>query len=134
MKTIKGTKRDLVAILKGLLEVQELEGAEFGMAVAKNLKLLQDKLQDIEDMGQVSPQFLAVAREVAQLTQDEKLDEAKKLEDANINLLEERKTQLAVVDKALEKTASIKLYTIARRMLPKVITGKQIYGITTILE
>jgi|6_EtaG_2_1085325.scaffolds.fasta_scaffold120916_2 hypothetical protein len=134
MKTIKGTKRDLVAILKGLLEVQELEGAEFGMAVAKNLKLLQDKLQDIEDMGQVSPQFLAVAREVAQLTQDEKLDEAKKLEDANINLLEERKTQLAVVDKALEKTASIKLYTIARRMLPKVITGKQIYGITKILE
>ena len=134
MKTIKGTKRDLVAILKGLLEVQELEGAEFGMAVAKNLKLLQDKLQDIEDMGQVSPQFLAVAREVAQLTQDEKLDEAKKLEDANINLLEERKTQLAVVDKALEKAASIKLYTITRRMLPKVITGKQIYGITKILE
>ena len=134
MKTIKGTKRDLVAILKGLLEVQELEGAEFGMAVAKNLKLLQDKLQDIEDMGQVSPKFLAVAREVAQLTQDEKLDEAKKLEDANINLLEERKTQLAVVDKALEKAASIKLYTITRRMLPKVITGKQIYGITKILE
>lgn len=41
MKQIKGTKRDLVAILKGLLEVQDLPGKDFGIAVAQNLQLLQ---------------------------------------------------------------------------------------------
>ena len=94
MKTIKVKKRELVTILKGLLEVQDLPGVEFGMAVAQNLKLLQDKLQDIEDMGQVSPKFLAVAKEIAELTNDgdkEKMEEAKKLEEANLDLLEERK-------------------------------------------
>ena len=80
-------------------------------------------------MGQVSPKFLAVAKEIAELTNDgdkEKMEEAKKLEEANLDLLEERKKQLAVVDEALEDKASIKLHTITRKMLPQTITGKQI--------
>lgn len=134
MKQIKGTKRDLVAILKGLLEVQDLPGKDFGIAVAQNLQLLQKKLQDIEEMGTVSPKFLEIANEIGRLTKEERFEEAEKLEKENDHLLEERKKQLKEVEKELDNKASIKLHIIERKILPSTITGKQIYGITKILE
>ena len=134
MKQIKGTKRDLVAILKGLLEVQDLPGKDFGIAVAQNLELLQSKLQDIEKMGTVSSKFLEIANAINQLTKEEKIEEAQKLEHENQHLLDERRDQLSQVEIALDVKASIKLHIIERRILPDTISGKQIYGITRILE
>tara|TARA_R110002050_G_scaffold47432_1_gene110720 strand:- start:327 stop:731 length:405 start_codon:yes stop_codon:yes gene_type:complete len=134
MKQIKGTKRDLVAILKGLLEVQDLPGKDFGIAVAQNLELLQSKLQDIEKMGTVSSKFLEIANVINQLTKEEKIEEAQKLEHENQHLLDERRDQLSQVEIALDVKASIKLHIIERRILPDTISGKQIYGITRILE
>ena len=134
MKQIKGTKRDLVAILKGLLEVQDLPGKDFGIAVAQNLELLQRKLHDIEKMGTVSSKFLEIANVINQLTKEEKIEEAQKLEHENQHLLDERRDQLSQVEIALDVKASIKLHIIERRILPDTISGKQIYGITRILE
>ena len=134
MKQIKGTKRDLVTILKGLLEVQDLPGKDFGIAVSENLQLLQKKLKDIEDMGAVSPKFLTIANEIGRLSKEEKHEEAKKLEEENEHLLEERKNQLMLVEKALEDKVAIKLHIIERKDLPSSISGKQIYGITKLLK
>ena len=71
---------------------------------------------------------------VAVVCEEEKLEEAQKLEHENQHLLDERRDQLSKVEVALDVKASIKLHIIERRILPDTISGKQIYGITRILE
>ena len=85
-------------------------------------------------MGTVSSKFLEIANVINQLTKEEKIEEAQKLEHENQHLLDERRDQLSQVEIALDVKASIKLHIIERRILPDTISGKQIYGITRILE
>jgi hypothetical protein len=134
MKKITATKRDLVVLLRGLLDVQELPGKKLGTAVAHNIKVLEVELQDIEAMGAINPQFITIANEINRLVKEEKNEEAATLEKENVALLDERREQLAKVEVALNNDGEVSLKTVLRKDLPATISGKQIYGITSLLS
>ena len=132
MKKITATKRDLVVLLRGLLDVQELPGKKLGTAVAHNIKEVE--LQDIEAMGTINPQFVTIANEINRLVKEEKNEEAATLEKENGALLDERREQLAKVEVALNNEGEVSLKTVLRKDLPATISGKQIYHITSLLK
>ena len=47
MKTITETKGDLVQIINGLFNVQNLAGKEFSLKVSKNINIAESKLEEI---------------------------------------------------------------------------------------
>tara|TARA_R110000744_G_scaffold126823_2_gene233252 strand:- start:956 stop:1363 length:408 start_codon:yes stop_codon:yes gene_type:complete len=134
MKKITATKRDLVVLLRGLLDVQELPGKKLGTAVAHNIKVLEVELQDIEAMGTINPQFVTIANEINRLVKEEKNEEASTLEKENEALLDERREQLAKIEVALNNEGKVSLKTVLRKDLPATISGKQIYHITSLLK
>ena len=67
MKTINGTKGELVNIINGLFAVQNLKGKEFSLTVSKNIAILKKELKDLEDAGKPSDEFLKLAEQVNEI-------------------------------------------------------------------
>ena len=78
MTTINAKKGELVNLINGLFQVQELKGKTFGLAVSKNIKILQTELKDLEEAGKPSDEFMALAQQVNEIANaDEEGAEAK---------------------------------------------------------
>jgi predicted nuclease with TOPRIM domain len=138
MKTIKGTKQELVNIYNGLHGVQDLKGKKFSLVVSKNISLIQEALKDLEKAGKPSKEFLAIAEQVNSIASSMPEEEAKEkieaIEKENEKLVEARRKQMAKVEKMMLKNTELDLQIISEDFLPEDITAKQLNQIIKIIE
>jgi len=137
MKTITGTKGDLVSIINGLFEVQELKGKKFSILVSKNIAILKEALQELEDAGRPSEEFLELAgrvNEIANKNEEDAKEQIDALEKENQELVDARKAQMEGVTKRMEEEAEVELNILSEDSLPEDITAKQINNIIQIIE
>jgi len=137
MTTINATKGELVNLINGLFQVQELKGKQFSLSVSKNIKTLQTELKDLEVAGKPSDEFLALAEQVnviANTNSDDSQAQILALEEDNKDLVESRRKQIEEVTSMMEGDTSIKLELISESALPEDITAKQITNIEKIIK
>lgn len=123
-----------VDLINGLFAVQNLKGVKFGLLVSKNIRVLQDELDHLEEAARPSNEFVELSTKVNALMAEDKADEVKKLEEKNAKLVEARKTQLTELEELLKEDTKISLYSIPEDCLPEDITGEQIINIDKIIE
>ena len=125
---------EFVTLFNGLTAVQQLKGVKFGLLVSKNIRVIQEELNDIEEASKPTEEFLELSQKMHVLM-NEKNDEAiAKLEKENKKLVDARKEQLEEVDKLLLEETEIELHAIPEDCLPTDITGEQIINIDKIIE
>jgi|TARA_R110000751_G_scaffold141082_2_gene244700 hypothetical protein len=137
MTTITATKGELVNLINGLFQVQELKGKKFGLAVSKNIKILQTELKDLEEAGKPSEEFMALAKQVNEIANaDAEGAEGKiaTLETENEELVKSRRDQMDMVTELMEEELTVKLHLLTEKALPADITGGQINSIIKIIE
>ena len=137
MTTITATKGELVNLINGLFQVQELKGKKFGLAVSKNIKILKDELQDLEDMGKPSEEFMALAAQVNEIANGGSEDSKEvidNLEKENEVLVKERREQMDKVTILMKDELSVELNTVPESTLPEEISAAQINNIIKIIE
>lgn len=132
MLTLKTKNRELVELFNGLQAVANLKGVKFGLLVSKNVRILQQELDDLDKASKPTEDFMQLAQQVNALGSDSEAIE--KLESENKELVEARKTQLEEVDKLLEDSAEISLHTISEDILPEDITALQITNIDKLIK
>ena len=137
MATINATKGEFVNLINGLFAVQDLQGKEFSLLVSKNISIIRDSLKDLEEAGQPSEEFMTLAREVNEISNENAEDSKEridKLEADNKKLVEARKTQMDKVGEMKKKATDIELNMIPETLLPEAITAKQINNIEKIIK
>jgi small-conductance mechanosensitive channel len=137
MTTITATKGELVNLINGLFQVQELKGKKFGLAVSKNIKILKDELQDLEDMGKPSEEFMALAEQVNEIANagaEDSKEVIDNLEKENEELVKSRREQMDKITILMKEEASVKLNILTEDVLPEEITASQINNIIKIIK
>tara|TARA_R100001082_G_C4327886_1_gene144223 strand:+ start:364 stop:777 length:414 start_codon:yes stop_codon:yes gene_type:complete len=135
-KTKNYVKRDLVNLMQGLLQVENLKGVKFALANAKNKQIITTALKDIEEKAVPTEEFQALAQEMQKFNMETEADKIKEkeAEPANVKIIEERKAQMAEVDKLLEDSIELELVTLSESQLPKDINMKQVEAIQLIIK
>ena len=137
MTTINATKGEFVNLINGLFQVQELKGKKFGLVVSKNITILREELKHLEDLGKPSEEFMKLAMEVNQISNEDP-DNAKtkidKLEKENETLVKARREQMDKVTEKMKDELTVKLNTISETLLPEDITAHQINNIKKIIK
>jgi hypothetical protein len=129
-------KRDLVNLMQGLLQVENLEGVKFALIASQNKALISETLKDIEEKAMPTPEFKVLAEEMQQFNMESEQDliKTKEEEPENKKIIEERKAQMAEIDKLLDESVEIKLKKLSEAQLPKNINLKQLEAIKLILK
>tara|TARA_R110002012_G_scaffold183747_1_gene350252 strand:- start:104 stop:514 length:411 start_codon:yes stop_codon:yes gene_type:complete len=127
------TNQELVDLVNGLYAVKDLQGVKFALVVSKNIENLQNELKHIDEAGRPSDEFIKVAEQVQSLMKAGKDEEAKKLEEDNKNLTEERQKQIDELEVVLKEESTVNIYTIFSNQLPGDITADQIMKINKII-
>jgi len=130
MLTLKTKNRELVDLFNGLQSVKDLPGVKFGLVVSKNIRILQQELNDLEEASKPTEEFIELSAKANGLEQEALVE----LEKENSKLIEERKAQLVEVDKLLDEESEIQLHNMQEDILPINITAAQITSIDKILE
>tara|TARA_Y100000401_G_C8247623_1_gene186404 strand:- start:253 stop:645 length:393 start_codon:yes stop_codon:yes gene_type:complete len=130
MLTLKTKNRDLVDLYNGLQSVKDLAGVKFGLVVSKNIRILQQELNDLEEASKPSQEFVDLSAKANGLEKED----LEKLEAENSTLIEERKKQLSELDKLLEENSEIQLHALEESVLPENITAAQITGIDKLIQ
>ena len=131
MLALKTKNREYVDLINGLFNVQDLQGVRFGLAVSKNIRILQNELKDLEDASVASTEFMVLAEKVKGCNGDKEALTA--LEEAHVDLIKEREDQLLEVNSMMEDEAEITLHPISIAVLPEQITASQITNIDRLL-
>tara|TARA_R110001592_G_scaffold12936_2_gene60638 strand:+ start:7086 stop:7526 length:441 start_codon:yes stop_codon:yes gene_type:complete len=137
MKTITGTKGELVTVINGLFGVQDLKGKKFSLAVSKNIAILKEALQELEDAGKPTDEFMVIAEkvnEIANKNEEGAKEQIETLEKENKELVDARRAQMDNVENLMKEEASVTLYTLEEDLLPDEITAQQINKIIKIIE
>ena len=137
MTTITATKGELVNLINGLFQVQELKGKTFGLAVSKNLTILKKELQELEEMGKPSDEFMKLAEQVNEIANagaEDSKEVIDALEKENEVLVKERRDQLDIVTHLMTEEMSVELNTVSEDILPEDISATQINNIIKIIE
>ena len=131
MLTLKTKNREIVDLMNGLMNVQNLEGVRFSLVISKNIRIIQQELSDLEDAAKPSEEFITLSQEANAVQNDKEAIE--KLEKENAELVQSRKDQLTEVDKMLNEEIEIELHTIKEEILPDNITAGQINALDKII-
>ena len=137
MTTINATKGDFVNLINGLFGVQELKGKKFSLVVSKNISILKKALQELEDAGKPSDEFLELAEqvnEIANKNEEGAKEQIDALEKNNQELVDSRRVQMDKVTKIMEEEITVDLNTITEDILPEDVTAQQINKIIKIIE
>ena len=131
---IKMKNGEFVELFNGLAAVQQLKGVKFGLLVSKNVRIIQQELDHLEEASKPTQEFVDLSVQINQLMNEKKQDEVKELEEENTTLIQERKDQLAELDKLMQEEVEIELLPIPENCLPADISGEQIINIDRIIE
>ena len=137
METMKMTKNDAATLYNGLVDVKDLKSKKFALKVAKNMTTIKLALQDIEDFGKPSKEFLDLSQKVQNIIQkdpDNGKEEVQKLEEENKELVQNRRNQLDEVNKRLLENIELELNILSEEILPEEITADQINKLIKIIK
>tara|TARA_R110000765_G_scaffold32380_3_gene75231 strand:- start:21 stop:434 length:414 start_codon:yes stop_codon:yes gene_type:complete len=137
MKTIKMSKNEAAELYNGLVESKDLKSKAFALKAAKNMNTIKDALQDIEDLGRPSEEFMQLSVKVQKIMADDPengKDQIEELENENHELVVQRKEQMAVVHEKLLDEIELDLSIFSEEMLPEDITAQQINKLIKIIE
>ena len=123
--------QEAVDLLQALYSVQELEGLQFAKRVASNITNIEKMLQPLDDTMRPSKEFEEFAKIIQEVQGDE--EKIKDLEDQNVDLVEERRGQIAAVEKLLQDDISINMTIIPDSALPRTINAKQLKGLQRLI-
>jgi len=133
MSTQTLKNQELVDLTNGLFAVKDLKGVKFALVVSKNMENLQNELKHLDDAGRPSEEFIKVAEQVQALMKGGKEDEAKKMEEDNNHLQDERQKQIDELQELLAEESTVQIYTVFSSQLPNDITADQIMKINKII-
>ena len=132
--TLNTTKGELVDLMNGLFNSQDIKGKDFALTVSKNISILQKALADIEEIGRPSEEFVKFAHQIKSVQEAGDQEGVKKMESENAELLAERKLQIEKVQKELKKDAKvIELNVLTKTMLPNDVTARQVGNLEKII-
>jgi len=137
MTKINATKDEFAKLYNGLVSVKELKGKRFALLASKNMSIIRDALQHIEDLNTPSEEFVEVAQKITALVQENKEgaeQKVKDIEEANAEIIQSRKDQLAKVTEALKEDIELELHKISEGILPESINTEQVNNIIKIIE
>ena len=133
-KKITTTNGELVDLMNGLFNVQDLKGKGFALKVHENMKSLQQVLEPVEEASKPTEEFIKFAQDVQKLQQSKDSEGVQKLEESNPELVNARKVQLEKVQEMLKIEAKeIELQVFTKEMLPKDISGRQVTNLEKII-
>tara|TARA_R110001606_G_scaffold394520_1_gene565512 strand:- start:12 stop:425 length:414 start_codon:yes stop_codon:yes gene_type:complete len=137
MKTIKMSKNEAAALYNGLVETKNLKSKRFALNAAKNMKIIKDALQDIEDLGKPSEEFLKLSVQVQKIIKEDPENGKEKIEELekdNVELVEKRKSQMELVHSRLLEDVELELNVFSEEVLPEEITSDQVNNLIKIIE
>ena len=120
-----------VDLLQALYSVQELEGLQFAKRVAANIKSVEEKLRPLDDTMKPSKEFEEFAKIIQEVQGDE--EKIKEFESQNSHLVDERKGQIAAVEKMLQDDIEMEFTNIPDSALPRTINAKQLKGLERLI-
>ncbi len=120
-----------VDLLQALYTVQELEGLQFAKRVAANIKSIEEKLRPLDDTMKPSKEFEEFAKIIQEVQGDE--EKIKEFEAQNSELVDERKGQIAAVEKMLQDDIEMEFTNIPDSALPRTINAKQLKGLERLI-
>ena len=120
-----------VDLLQALYTVHELEGLQFAKRVAANIKSIEEKLRPLDDTMKPSKEFEEFAKIIQEVQGDE--EKIKEFESQNSHLVDERKGQIAAVEKMLQDDIEMEFTNIPDSALPRTINAKQIKGLERLI-
>ena len=123
--------QEAVDLLQALYTVQELEGLQFAKRVAANIKSIEEKLRPLDDTMKPSKEFEEFAKIIQEVQGDE--EKIKEFEAQNSELVDERKGQIAAVEKMLQDDIEMEFTTIPDSALPRTINAKQLKGLERLI-
>ena len=137
MTTIKMSKNEAAALYNGLIEVKDLKNKSFALKAAKNMNAIKNALQDIEDLGKPSEEFMNLSMQVQKLINEDgetAKDKIAELEVNNTELVEARKAQMELVGERLLEEVELELNVFSEEILPEEITADQVNKLIKIIE
>jgi len=123
--------QEAVDLLQALYSVQELEGLQFAKRVAANIKSVEEKLRPLDDTMKPSKEFEEFAKIIQEVQGDE--EKIKEFESQNSHLVDERKSQIAAVEKLLQDDIEMEFTNIPDSALPRTINAKQLKGLERLI-
>tara|TARA_R110002167_G_scaffold33570_7_gene107776 strand:+ start:14675 stop:15088 length:414 start_codon:yes stop_codon:yes gene_type:complete len=131
---LKTTNGELVDLMNGLFSSQDIKGKDFALTVSKNISLLQEHLQHVEEAGRPTEEFVKFAREIKAAQEAEDTNAIKDMEDKNANLISERKNQIETLQGMLkEKAKPVTLNILQKEIIPDDVTARQMNNLEKII-
>lgn len=137
MKTITMSKNQAAELYNGLVDVKDLKSKNFALKAVKNMSAIKEALQDIEELGKPTDEFMELSLRVQNIVNedpDNGKEQIEKLEQENTELVEQRKSQLELVNERLLEDVELKLDIFSEDVLPDEITTDQINKLIKIIE
>jgi hypothetical protein len=125
------TIQQAVDLLQALYGVQELEGLKFATKAAINMSNIEERLKPLDEKMKPSKEFEAFAKTIQAVQGDQ--EKIKELEEQNVELVEERKKQIAEVETMLQDQIEVDLIKIPSNILPNKINAQQIRGLKLLI-
>ncbi len=132
MTKINATKDDFARLYNGLVEVKDLKSKKFALVAGKNMLIIKDALQDVEDLNKPSEEFIEIARkinDIANKNEANAQEQIANIENENSEIVKARKEQLAKVTEVLKQDMELKLHMVSEDVLPEDITADQVTNI-----
>ena len=85
MKTITMSKNEAAELYNGLVDVKDLKSKNFALKAAKNMTAIKEALQDIEDLGKPTDEFMELSLRVQTIIKEDpdngkdKIEELRKI-------------------------------------------------------
>ena len=137
MTKINATKDEFAKLYNGLVEVKDLKSKKFALVTSKNMAIIRDALQHVEDLNKPTEEFIEIAQKInaiANKNEEGAEEQIKSIEEANAKIIQNRKDQIAKVTETLKEEIELKLNLISEDILPEDITADQITNIIKIIK
>jgi ribosomal protein L16 Arg81 hydroxylase len=137
MTKINATKDEFARLYNGLVEVKDLKNKKFALVTSKNMAIIKDALQHVEDLNRPTKEFIEIAQKInaiANKNEEGAEEQIKNIEEANAEIIQTRKDQVEKVSEILKEELELELNLITEDVLPEDITADQITNIIKIIK
>ena len=137
MTKINATKDEFARLYNGLVEVKDLKSKKFALVTSKNMAIIKDALQHVEDLNRPTKEFIEIAQKInaiANKNEEGAEEQIKNIEEANAEIIQTRKDQVEKVSEILKEELELELTLITEDVLPEDITADQVTNILKIIK
>ena len=131
---VTATNREFLNIFKTLNETRSTKGVAYAKAVIKNSEVIKAHLDPIEEQAKPSEEFMNLSIEAQKFINAEDSEGLKKFEEQHVEVIEQRKKQLADVNTLLDEVATLELKLINEKVLPEDLSAEQLEALIKIIN